>query len=670
MKMKLSRLFPALLGALVLSACSKDDPGNGGSTPDLGEGEPRYMSVTIRNSNTGGTRVGGDQTSDGSDLYEEGYAAENKVKSLRFYFFKEDGSPAPVKFNGDNYYDCKEEEIQPGTPGTDMPNVESILNAVIVINTNTNEGSRNDIKQMVAVVNYAGVESKLTGKTNPDKPKNMSLAELEAVICSNDAVGNTTDGFLMTSSSYYANDKNTFAVAIQPEDIKSTEDQAKANPVDVYVERLVAKVRVSEAWQDMTVIPGVQIDTADDKYKGATYTAIALKDNKNRPILDGNQTGDQLYVIFTDWQLWWTAAESYLFKKTGNWDSALAGWDWNKPEYNRSYWAENTATVKLEKFNHNYPSLKLGKGNGTDYKLHSAYCLENAADADNGGLKKWYDPDATTSNRTLVYLKALIVKVNDATKKATPVNLVEWAGYKYSKESALIAMFAPNVNEFYFLHKSDNNNPPTTDSNGNVVESGSTTYTYIPLKATDVEFVSGLTAGMASAGVENSNRYLSFLNVIPESKGLWGAKTDNDGNKLEVVHQIYKKVGTGKDGKALMKEVTIEEVNTQLCSVGGAKVWDGGNAYYYHEIKHLGKTGIDNESNPFTYGVVRNHIYEVELNSVIGLGTPVLVYKDENGEEVWEDIIPQKPTPDAYFLGARLNILSWRVVSNGVNLDW
>ena len=37
-----------------------------------------------------------------------------------------------------------------------MPNVESILNAVIVINTNTNEGSRNDIKQMVAVVNFAG----------------------------------------------------------------------------------------------------------------------------------------------------------------------------------------------------------------------------------------------------------------------------------------------------------------------------------------------------------------------------------------------------------------------------------------------------------------------------------------------------------------------------------
>ena len=41
-----------------------------------------------------------------------------------------------------------------------------------------------------------------------------------------------------------------------------------------------------------------------------------------------------------------------------------------------------------------------------------------------------------------------------------------------------------------------------------------------------------------------------------------------------------------------------------------------------------------------------NHIYEVELNTIFGLGTPVLIPDEEI------EIIPQKPTPDAFYLGA------------------
>lgn len=177
--MKLNKFFMGVLGVFALTACSSEEPVNKGDTPNLGEGETRYMSVTIRNANMG-TRAGGDQDKDGNDIYEEGYTEENKVNSLRFYFFKEDGSPAPVKFNGDSYYDCKPEQIIPGDPNEYMPNVESILNAVIVINTNTNEGSRNDIKQMVAIANFDDVESKLVNST--DKPNNLSISDLRGII--------------------------------------------------------------------------------------------------------------------------------------------------------------------------------------------------------------------------------------------------------------------------------------------------------------------------------------------------------------------------------------------------------------------------------------------------------------------------------------------------------
>ena len=52
--------------------------------------------------------------------------------------------------------------------------------------------------------------------------------------------------------------------------------------------------------------------------------------------------------------------------------------------------------------------------------------------------------------------------------------------------------------------------------------------------------------------------------------------------------KLYKKISDGH-----FKEVSVDEVNSQLESVGGAKVWDGGNTYYYQELKHLGKTGVD-----------------------------------------------------------------------------
>ena len=640
--MKINKFFMGILGALALTACSNDDIAP--DTPVLpDEGESRYMSVTIRNSDAASSRAG-DETTD----YEAGLTKENNVKSLRFYFFDENGKAAAVQYNGRNYYDCKEDEIIPNDPSAGMPNVESILNAVIVINTNTSEASRSDIKQMVAVVNFDKVG---LGDVN------LNLAELTEKVVEENVAKDDQSGFLMTSSAFYGNDGYGLAVAIKDTDIKSTKELAMAYPVDVYVERVVAKVRVKASWS---------IPTKEVTFNGEKYTAVELKDKNGSNIRVGNGDDSPIaYVIFKNWDLWWTTDKTNLFKKVGDWSGNLGTWWIDNNGYHRSYWAENPDGVKLSKHNHIYPSRLIGYDD-KDYEKYTAYCLENAADYNNGGLKKTYNPDKETSNRTLVYLAAKIVTVGDD-NVAEVADIAEWAGYKYTKADVLKAMFVPNQNEFYFLHKEDITNLPEIDANGNVIESGEINYTYIPLKDSDIELVSGLMAGVAGEQKENDVRYLSFLNL---KKNLWGKKMTEDGKELEVVHQLYRKTMEMKDGKPVFAAVTIDEVNNQLESVGGAKVWDMGDTYYYHEINHLGKTGVDAAQNPYKYGVVRNHIYEIELNSVTGLGTPVLNYKDEEGDDYWENIIPQKPTPDSYFLGARLNILSWRVVSNGVSLDW
>ena len=60
------------------------------------------------------------------------------------------------------------------------------------------------------------------------------------------------------------------------------------------------------------------------------------------------------------------------------------------------------------------------------------------------------------------------------------------------------------------------------------------------------------------------------------------------------------------------------------------------------------------------YGVVRNHWYQLAINSVTGLGKGIF-----NPDK---DIVPGKPDPDHYALGANINILSWKIVQQSVDL--
>ena len=105
--MKLSNLFWNLLGIMVLSACSNSDMTE--NAPSETNVDARFMSVDITNTTGFRTRAAGDQS---GDLYEEGESVENDVESVRFYFFKENGSPCSVKSDGTNYYDCKKDETE------------------------------------------------------------------------------------------------------------------------------------------------------------------------------------------------------------------------------------------------------------------------------------------------------------------------------------------------------------------------------------------------------------------------------------------------------------------------------------------------------------------------------------------------------------------------------
>lgn len=83
-----------------------------------------------------------------------------------------------------------------------------------------------------------------------------------------------------------------------------------------------------------------------------------------------------------------------------------------------------------------------------------------------------------------------------------------------------------------------------------------------------------------------------------------------------------------------------------------ALFWNEGKTYFYTDIAHEGDM----------YGVVRNHLYNLSLTEVSGLGTPVV--------DPDTPIDPEKPEPeDESYISAQIQILKYKVVTQEVTLN-
>lgn len=81
-------------------------------------------------------------------------------------------------------------------------------------------------------------------------------------------------------------------------------------------------------------------------------------------------------------------------------------------------------------------------------------------------------------------------------------------------------------------------------------------------------------------------------------------------------------------------EVTdgVSEVNTYLSTKANslyARKYTDGKSYYFVEIEHVA-AGSGETATPAINGIVRNHIYDLTLNSIAGPGIPVFNPDDKN----------------------------------------
>jgi hypothetical protein len=102
------------------------------------------------------------------------------------------------------------------------------------------------------------------------------------------------------------------------------------------------------------------------------------------------------------------------------------------------------------------------------------------------------------------------------------------------------------------------------------------------------------------------------------------------------------------------------DVDKVIAAVPEAQIWKDGKCYYYTSIIHSPKPVDD--KGALTPAIIRNHWYQLTINTITGLGTPVFDPTDK--------VDPTRPddAEQEWYLDAQINVLAWRIVTQGVDL--
>ena len=557
-----------------------------------------YLSVSLVAANRAGTRV--DINKDGNEDFEDGSKEENAVNRIRFYFFDDEEAAFPVwKGTGTTAsYIDWYPTAADFQDGDANETVEKIANTTLSLNL-TSEGGKP--ASVLAVINPCASVLALEGTPGPD------LETLRKAI--KDFNTGLTDGnFVMSNSVYVAADgKPAYSTALKEENFATTleEAQKETNKVKIYVERVVARL-------DLTV--SLEKDEALSTEDSPVYSV------SKEYTIDGEKS-QKVFVKFLGWNVTSTPDKSYLVKEINpEWtNTGLFGNDnelWNTADYHRSFWAVNPPAGQ---FDYQYGTFtkdstdEEGKPLEDNHFPADALTIPAAGPVylhENAGADGEDEPEPTK----------VIIAAQLLNEEGEPFEIAEWAYRKYTLEN-LKTVFANEVLRLY--------------------KKVGASYVKIEPKELDFKTAQDLETG------ESSYYVYAVLDSDVDKDDYWYLKVDGvEGDESDKVETNF-------------TSLTRQQANDYLRDrINHVMVWKGGNTYYYLNIRHL---GID-ESKPGYWGVVRNHLYKVNISKLEGLGTPVY-----DPDEV---IHPEQPEGDESIISAEVKILQWRIVSQDYDLTW
>ena len=663
------------IAAIGLTACSNEMPVMDENLTAESD-ETRYISIQISAPSDAGTRA-----------FENGSSNESYIDRLDFFFYDALGNPTSSPVSMD-INDIKK-EVEDGNAffpdaNTSGNNVTRVFTSVVPANLTQGQ---NLPSQVICIVNGQG--------DNMTELKTKTLDEL--VELQRNYV-RTDDFFRMSNSVYYgqnvltgqANQRlcatpinvNTQLFGTREDAltaVKNSQDDDVNNDgalVDIYVERLAAKVGLqmgADVVQDYTLTNST----------GGTVTLTFVPQYWAM-----NATDKTVYLT----KRYGVENEDGSINKTPNYNQinqALTGgttnpW-WNAPANFRSYWGTSPSY-----FDDSYPDVSDDVNDlvgythdySVNYYSYNQVAAQAARDEESAGIGG-------------IGKQALAIGDNGFTLGTGNATLGETAvttstGYIYAFETTASR---------HRINDVANNNPAAVVASAVVV--GKYNVDGNPVAANSAFYIDRnagtngtyyATADLVKAQLASRQRILfanadgtgrldgtdtRFVIKHPDLAVREIARTklagrlvtlqlDNfSGNPIYFYH--LNEDGTGR--YVQVDENNLDEVNAQLLAVGYMDMFNEGLGFYSVPIRHLNwndglynaTTGYDWAAMPSgALGVVRNHVYNLTINSISGLATAL--------RSPEQPIVPAKEEANQY-IAARLNVLAWNVVNSwSVNL--
>lgn len=341
--MKISKLFPFACVALMMTACASDKEEIGNGTKP--GSDPQYLAVNIVNvgatPTTRATKknniissvpayVRATPTTRATDDYENGTTEESTIKKVRFYFFNGDGSPYLIKNPGmgveggenKNWLEASPADDS-STSGTPSQTEEKITKTVLVINGIQSAAPA----AIVAVVNPETVDAATLKNGGTMRLSELRYSAVGSQFYKKDATGKVSD-FVM-SNSVYVNAGEDVCASLVAGHVTTSEETARKKPVDLYVERVVAKVTADVDKSAFDLGDGTNWE--DTKY--GTHSAVG-------------KSGDyDVYAVIEGWGLADENGKAEVEKQVNKtWtDGTLGFTPWTTADYHRCFWETSVA---------------------------------------------------------------------------------------------------------------------------------------------------------------------------------------------------------------------------------------------------------------------------------------------------------------------------------------
>lgn len=580
--MKTGKLISIALLSLAM-ACSKENvtSNQGGSDAN------QYMAVDIAMSVGSSTKAPSD--------YRDGSEAEStvNVKNSIFLFYDAYGN-----FLTSGVISATEGSVDENgnlklTTNNQSGYVEKESKAVIVLGP-----TRLRPALVLAVLNY----------DNCDALRNLSLADAHTQV-DNRAISTEAGKFTMTNSVYVDGKNIVNATPIAASSVKETKEEALKTPVQIYVEREVAKVNMK----------------AKDGLKQTAEGKICFETPNAESVLDGVKVSAR--IVVDGWAANAFNTTSYLVKDVPTlWLVTNPFANWYDEAAKRTFWAQDPNYSGSEEYVFGRtPEDEPGTYKNVKY-LSWNDAAQNKVDSYNYMYENTTDKaSARVNGGELANVPTILIAAHVETAKTGAA----WERQDIYKFGGL-----------FYTNDALNNYAAEQILKGKLhweytTAEGLKTASVLPDQV-KAKFVANVADNSGSVKVE-----VEALTAPAE-----GAKLMKEGEPASVIEsadwaKTVEDILNGENGFNIAKKELV--------------CFKNGMCYYQVPIKH------NQAAEDVAYGTVRNHIYELTLSKIAKIGNPVF-----NPEEKLV-LIPGEEKN--YYVSAELKILKWRVITQDVVIE-